>query len=574
MMTALFILIIVLALLGAPVFACMAGIAAIGASAISHGNHTPFYMAFAGELEDVLSHLATGNNASTLSTLPLFVFAGYLMAESKTAERLVAAAEAWLGWLPGGLAVVTIFACAFFTTVTGASGVTIVAIGGLMYPVLIKQKYKEKFTLGLVTSTGSIGLLFPPALPLIIFAIVYAMNAGAIAGPAATGHFQSEAFWYAGLFPGLLLVGAFVLYAIITAIRHKVPTRPFRWKGILKPTLRALPEMALPLIILVPIVKAWLVIPEAAAVAVLYLLILETCVFRDLKVKDLYRISREAMTLVGAIFVIIVAANALTYYFIYTEVPTKLYDGMRTYIHSKWTFLLGMNVLLLIVGCVMDIFSALLVVVPLLAPAAFRFGVDPYHLGVIFLINLEMGYLTPAVGLNMLISTFRFRKPMTEVYPACLPFLGLILGTLLIVTYLPLIVPGSLKLLHIGVKPPPPTPHALQHMLDTRVSAKIPMPDGTAWEESRCDAKELKDLDPSFPANCHSFFKAYAGCQTNARRHGAGGGPGRRRPRRRRRGTLRRRRSEVASPSPPLLSCQRPCAPRARCSAPCAPTSG
>jgi tripartite ATP-independent transporter DctM subunit len=510
----LLIAVIALALLGAPIFACMAAIAIMGAGAVQPG--VPIDQAFAAQLTKVFANLATGSEASTLATIPLFVFAGYVMAESRTAQRLVAFAQGWFGWVPGGLAIVTILACAFFTTVTGASGVTIVAIGGLIYPSLLKEQYKERFALGLVSGTGSIGLLFPPALPLIVYGIVYGMNAPRPEGSTGIDiDFKMKTFLSAGIIPGLLLVGMVSLFAVVMAHHHKVPRRAFTTKGLGDATLRAIPELLLPIIIIVPIVTGVLQIPEAAVMATLYVLVVEMGGFRDLKLKDLARVTREAVTLVGAIFVIMMAATALTDYFINAEVPRKLYEWMDKYIHSPWTFLLALNVLLLIVGCLMDIFSAIVVVVPLIAPAAQRYGIDPYHLGVIFILNLEIGYLTPPVGMNLFITSYRFRKPMLEVTRASLPFMAVMLLALGVVTYLPLVVPGTAKAFRL-VEDAPRTsqkgdrPVADGPPVDAGV-VTITWRDGGVWTPGRCEQPEIKDDSLAY-MKCLGMFKLYARC--------------------------------------------------------------
>jgi tripartite ATP-independent transporter DctM subunit len=482
--------------------------------------------AFTGAVTKVIESL-TGPAAGTLATLPLFVFMGYVMAEAKTASRLVRAANAWFGWAPGGLAIVTVLTCAFFTTVTGASGVTIVAIGGLLLPELLKQQYKEKFALGLVTGTGSVGLLFPPALPLIVYGIVYGISAQALADTGAGGEmqlaqFDIEAFYYSGIFPGILLVATVCLYAIFKAIRDKVPrAAPEVGASLGKVTLVALPELLIPILLMVSLAKGILLIPEAAALTAVYVIVLEVGVFRDVKITQLWKIVRESMTLVGAIFIIIVASTALTQWFVDADVPNELYKGMRTFIGNKWTFLLALNLLLLIVGCLMDIFSAIVIVVPLIAPAAKQYGIDPYHLGVIFLLNLEIGYLTPPVGLNLFITSFRFRKPMVDVYRAAFPFLGVMLAVLLIVSYVPLLWPKTVGLMHIAVKERKsldmggggagggPT----QPGVDAGVAAQIPWNDGGVWTPARCETPEIKD-DPLAYAECTAMFKLYPKCMS------------------------------------------------------------
>jgi tripartite ATP-independent transporter DctM subunit len=508
----LFVAVIVLALFGAPIFAAMAALAALGAHTLEVGK--PIDQAFGGQLVKVLA-LATGGSASTLATIPLFTFAGYVMAESKTAERLVNFSKALVGWIPGGLALVTIVACALFTTFTGASGVTIVAIGGLLLPALVKEKYNERFALGLVTGTGSIGLLFPPAIPLIVYGIVYGMSAQSAVDSGSSStltlvDFSVEEFLKAGILPGLVLVGIVGMYSIFIAIRDKVPRSPFDPGAAAEAFGKAIPELLIPVLILATIVKGWLTIPEAAALTALYVIIIEMVVYQDIKPKDLPRIARESMGLVGAIFVIIVSATALTDYFINADVPLRLYEWMDRYISQRWTFLLALNVLLLIVGCLMDIFSAIVVVVPLIAPAAQHYGVDPYHLGVIFLLNLEIGYLTPPVGLNLFITSFRFKKPMIEVYKAALPFIFVMLGALALVTYVPALTPIKSKSAHAGKADEKPEEQA-RVTSDGGLVVTIPFADGGVWTPDRCEKPEIKEDSLEY-ADCQAMFKLWPKC--------------------------------------------------------------
>jgi tripartite ATP-independent transporter DctM subunit len=435
---------------------------------------------------------------------------GYVLAESKTADRLVKAAQAWIGWIPGGLAIATILVCAMFTTVTGASGVTIVAVGGLMMPALLKEGYKDKFALGLVTGTGSIGLLFPPALPLIIYGIVYGLTAQAAAasgtGEIKTVDFTLDKFLKAGILPGAVLCGAFMIYAVYVAIRDKVPREKFYFKPAMIAFLKALPELAIP-IVMVGFLAKGLQIAEASVLTVLYVLIIECLIYRDVKLRQLPHVVRESMKLVGAIFILIVAATALTNYFVTADVPTKMTNWMLENIHSKYVFLIALNIMLLAVGCVMDIFSALLVVVPLIALAATKFGIDPNHLGVIFLLNLEVGYVHPPVGLNLFISAFRFKRPMVDLYWAIIPFVVIMLITLVIVTYVP-----GLTLVHSNTEEETPAATGGAGG-DGGVAAKpnitIRLPNGKEMKD--CDDPEIK-ADPVNSQTCPKMFEEYAKC--------------------------------------------------------------
>lgn len=429
MMTVAVIALLALFALGAPVFAVMVGFAFMGAA---HTAREGVLSEFAAELGEI-ARLGTGEPAQVLSTIPLFILAGYVMAESRTADRMVRFAQATLGWLPGGLAVVTIMACAIFTTFTGASGVTIVALGSLLMPSLLKEKYPERFSLGMIAGTGSVGLLFPPALPLFVYGTVYGVNDQLTGGNSG---FSTDRFLFAGIVPGLVLIGLLAIMAIAVAVYRKVPRHRFDAAEWGKSLVIAFPELILPFLIIGALVTG-VMIPEIAALTVLYVLLIETLLYRDLKIGSLWRIIRESMALVGAIFIIIFAASALTNYFVTAEVPTMLVDWLSKHVDERWKFLLALNLFLIVVGMMMDIFSAIVIVVPLITPLAKQYGVDPFHLGVIFLLNLEMGYLTPPVGLNLFITSFKFQRPVIEVVRATVPFILVMLVALGLVTYVP-----------------------------------------------------------------------------------------------------------------------------------------
>jgi tripartite ATP-independent transporter DctM subunit len=363
------------------------------------------------------------------------------MAKAKTAQRLVDMAESLLGWLPGGLAVCTVLSCAFFTIFTGASGVTIVALGGLLLPELEKANYPKRFSLEVVTGSGAIGLLFPPALPLIVYAIIYGINAGHVAEPGAPATFEIERFYYAGIVPGLLVLGILCVYCVVRGVVHKIPTQPLDLDRFNKAFWAAKWELPIPFVILALLKFGIAQMPEVAALTALYVFIIEVYIYKDIDVRrDMFQLTRESMTLVGAIFMKIAAATILTAYFILTSVPDRLFEWLSQYVHSAHGFLLVLNVVLLLVGCLMDIFSAIVVVVPLIVPAAAKFHIDPYHLGVLFLLNLEIGYLLPPAGLNLFIAAFRFNRPITQLYRAVIPFILLIALALGIVTYVPKLV--------------------------------------------------------------------------------------------------------------------------------------
>ena len=364
------------------------------------------------------------------------------MARAKTAQRLVRMAEALLGWIPGGLALMTLWTCAFFTVFTGASGVTIVALGGLLLPELERSRYSRRFSLEVVTGSGAVGLLFPPSLPLIVYGIIFALTAGH-ASDASSGpiEFSIERFLFAGIVPGLVLLGILSIYCVFEGWRSKVPRYPLDLRKFGSALWEAKWELPIPFAIIGLMIFGLATIPETAALTALYVFVIEVFVYKDINLKrDLFGVSRESMTLVGAIFMKIAAATILTAYFVDAGIPEALFVWLSKFVHTPQAFLLVLNVLLLLVGCLMDIFSAIVVVVPLIVPAAAQFHIDPYHLGVIFLLNLEIGYLLPPAGLNLFIAAFRFNRPITELYRAVIPFILLMVVALLLVTYIPKLV--------------------------------------------------------------------------------------------------------------------------------------
>ncbi len=355
-----------------------------------------------------------------LVAIPLFTFAGYLLAHSKAPERLLNLSRAFF---PGGLAVVALVACAVFTAFTGASGITIVAMGGLLLPALLAGGYNRRFSLGLITASGSLGLLFPPSLPLIIYGYV--------------AEVEIDKLFIAGVLPGLLLVALLAGYGAHRGRKDGVRSERFSLQRARDALRAATWELPLPVVVLGGIYGGLITVMEAAAITAVYVLVVEVFIYRDVPIRRVPEIMAESMTLVGGILVIIMCSFGFVNYLIDAEVPMSILDWMQRYISDKYTFLLVLNLFLLVVGCLMDIFSALIVVVPLVAPVAAGFGVDPVHLGIVFLTNLEIGYLTPPVGLNLFISSFRFKEPVVKLYSASIPFLLLMLIALVVITYWP-----------------------------------------------------------------------------------------------------------------------------------------
>ncbi len=364
-----------------------------------------------------------------LLSIPLFTFAGYLLGESQASQRLVNLTRALLGWLPGGLAIVSIVACALFTAFTGASGVTIVALGALLYPALVKEGYPEKFSLGLLTSSGSLGLLFAPALPLIIYGVVAQQMD--LEQPVGI-----DQLFIAGILPGLLMLFLLSLYSMSQkkqAPAADIEQIPDAWDSIKK----AKWELPLPLLILGGIYSGYFAVSEAAAVTALYVLIVEVGIQREIKLNQLAEVIRESMVLVGGIMIILGVSLASTNYLIDTDVPSRLFEYISQQIDNKLTFLILLNIFLLILGMMLDIFSALVLIVPIILPIAVGYGIHPIHLGIIFLANMQLGYFTPPVGMNLFIASYRFEKPVMTLYRATIPFFLILLLAVLIITYVP-----------------------------------------------------------------------------------------------------------------------------------------
>ena len=401
---------VLFALFGGALFALLGAAAIIG-------------YATAGEpISTVLIDFNRLTKNPTILVIPLFTFAGYLLAEGKAPRRLIAFARASVGWAPGGIAIVVLFTCAFFTTFTGASGITIIALGGLLFPVL-RQTYTERFSLGLVTASGSIGLLFPPSIPLILYAII--------------ARESIDRMLLAGIIPGLLILFVLGTYCCGWSLIKRTETTPFDPGALLRTLWEAKWELLLPFLVLGGIVSGWITLDEAAALTAIYVFVVEVCIHRSISVRDLPRIVKESMLLVGAILIILGIALGLTNYLITLDVPTSVLEWIQAKTENRIIMLIGLNIFLLIVGCLMDIFSAIIIVVPLLLPLAEEFGIDKAHLGIIVLTNLEIGYLTPPVGMNLFISSLKFERPVVLLYRSVLLFIGLLLIALLLVTYLP-----------------------------------------------------------------------------------------------------------------------------------------
>jgi tripartite ATP-independent transporter DctM subunit len=405
------ILFITLLLIGVPIFVVIAGLT--------------LYLLFTSQIDISALIIDIHRMATTpvLVAIPLFTFAGYLLSASGAPNRLIRLSNAILGWLPGGLSVIALVTCAVFTALTGATGLTIIALGGILLPVMMRARYSETFSLGLLTTSGTLGLLFPPSLPLIIYAIVAKV--------------RIDHLFLAGILPGLLLILLLSSFSIYKSVRTDVPKTRFQFKELVGAIRETLWELPLPFVVLGGIYSGYFAVSEAAAITAVYVFLVEVVIYRDIHVPQLPEIMKKSMILVGAILIIMGAAMGLTNYLVDAEIPTRLLDFSKANIESRLAFLVVLNIFLLAVGCTMDIFSALVVVVPLLTPIAAAYGIDPIHLGIIFLTNLEIGASTPPLGINIFIAGMRFEKPILRLYLAALPFIAILLVALAVITYVP-----------------------------------------------------------------------------------------------------------------------------------------
>lgn len=406
-------------LYGAPIFVGLGGAAVL----FFWGDFTPISAIPAEMYRIVVS--------PTLPTIPLFTLAGYILAESGASRRMIDVFSNTFGWIKGGTPVVVVLLCGFFTALTGGSGVTILALGGLLYPLLRKSGYSELFSLGLITVSGSLGLLFPPSLP----AIIYSVTAGV----------SVKDVFIAGLIPGTLLVVFVAGWAIFRGEKERIKLRSFQWDSTVKSLWIAKWELIIPILILYGVFGGFTTLVETAAITVVYILIIETLIYRDLPLNSLPKIVVDCATLVGGVLIILGVAMGVTSYLVDAQIPMHLLSWVKETISSKYIFLLLLNGLLLLVGCMMDIFSAIIVIVPLIIPLGHYFGVDPVHLAIIFIANLELGFLTPPVGMNLFLAAYRFDKSMPLIYKATLPFFVIRFLVVLLITYLPII---SLGLIH------------------------------------------------------------------------------------------------------------------------------
>lgn len=402
---------IILAIFGAPLFTVIAASAMLG-----YQKEGIDLMAIAIEVLGIAG-------MPMLSAIPLFTFAGYLLSESNAPQRLVRLTSALLGWMPGGLAMVALAACAFFTAFTGASGVTIIALGAILYPALKQDGYPDDFNLGLVTTSGSLGLLFAPSLPLILYGVV--------------AEISIDDLFRAGVLPGLLMLVLLSGYSLWINRHNRKPMSSFEWKEVGAALWAAKWELPLPIVVLGGIYSGYFAVSEAAAVTALYVLVVEVVILREIKYRDLPGVMRESMLLVGGILIILGVSLASTNYMIDAGVPQQLLAYITEFVSSQASFLFLLFIFLLILGAILDIFSATVLVVPLILPIAAQYGVNDFHLGIVFLSAMQLGYLTPPVGLNLFIASYRFDKPIMKVYSATFPFLIILMLSVLMIMYWP-----------------------------------------------------------------------------------------------------------------------------------------
>ncbi len=418
MMTFLVVILILLALVGAPLFSVIIGAAMMG-----------FYFSEI-DLSVMAIELYRIADTPILLALPLFTFAGYMLGESNTSGRLVRLTQAFFGWMPGGLAIVAFIVCALFTAFTGASGVTIVAMGALLYPALKQAGYKDKFSLGLVTTSGSLGLLLPPSLPLILY--------GVIAQQMSQGQeITIENLFIAGILPAILMIILLSLWSIWENKKTPVPLTAFSFKTAISAVRESIWEIPLPIFVFTGIYSGFFAVSEAAAATAMYVLIVEVFIYKEIPLKKLASIIRDSMVMVGGILLILGVSLAFTNYLIDAEAPMKLFEICQAFVTSRLVFLILLNIFLLILGAMLDIFSAIIIMVPLMLPVAIKYGIDPVHLGIIFLANMQIGYFTPPVGMNLFIAGYRFNKPIIDIYRATIPFMLVLLIAVLIITYWP-----------------------------------------------------------------------------------------------------------------------------------------
>ncbi len=409
---------LILAWFGAPLFTLILSVSIIG------------FMYQEIDLTVIPIELYRITNTPLLLALPLFTFSGFLMGESNTSQRLVRLSSALLGWIPSELVLVTLIASALFTAFTGATGVTIVALGALLYPALKQSGYSEKFSLGLITTSGSLGLLLPPSLPLILYVVI-------VQQLDLDQSISIEQVFLAGILPTLLMIFTLFFWSIWQTRKHPVARKKYSSRELLSALRESIWELPLPFIVLGGIFSGVFAVSEAAAVTALYIIIVEVFIYKEVRLSQLPQVIQNSMTMIGGILLILACALAMTNYLIDAEIPILLFEWIQNHISSQVTFLLLLNLFLLLLGAILDIFSAIVIISPLIVPVAISFGVHPVHLGIIFLANMQLGYLTPPVGMNLFIASYRFKKSIFDIYRSTIVMMLLLLACVLIITYVP-----------------------------------------------------------------------------------------------------------------------------------------
>jgi C4-dicarboxylate transporter DctM subunit len=414
--------VLIAAAIGAPIFSILGGAAVL------------LFMSDGVTPATVLIETYSLSVSPTLPAIPLFTLAGFILAEGHASARLLRVFRAWFGWIPGGTAVVCAILCTFFTAFTGGSGVTILAVGGVLFPALLKEGYRDRFSLGLLTTSGSLGLLLPPSLPLILYAVV--------------AQIPIEDLFIGGILPGILLTLMIAAWGVREGMRFATTRHPFRASEAGASLWAAKWELLTPIVVVVAMFSGLATAVEAAALTACYALLIQTVVHRDLSLKrDLLRVFVECVVVIGGVLIILGVAVGLTNYLVGVQLPTKMVSWVQAHIQSRLAFLLALNVFLLMVGWLMEIFAAIVVVVPLIVPLGAAFGIHPVHLGIIFVANLELGFLTPLVGINIFLASYRFKRPVLEVCRAALPFMAILAIGVLVITYVPWLTTGLLAML-------------------------------------------------------------------------------------------------------------------------------
>jgi len=421
---------ILAAFTGMPIFAAIGGIAII------------MFQAAGLEPEETSKEIFSALTGIDIIAIPLFTLTGFFLSESRAGERLVRTFRAFFSWLPGGMIIAAVIICAFFTSFTGASGVTILALGGILHTILTENKYTERFSIGLLTSVGCIGLLFPPSLPIILVAttsntILHFMNI-----PAT---YSIIDFFKGAIIPGLILVFAMMATGMIASAKIKIPSEKFNPAHAFQSFKDSFLEILLPLILILGYFSGRLTLVETSAISVIYVIIVEVFINKDIAVADIPKVFLKAVKIIGGVLAILAMAKALSRAIVDSGMPENFASWMQSAIQSKYVFLLLLNFALLVTGCLMDIFSAILVVLPLIVPLGHAYGIDPVHLGIIFIMNLEVGYLTPPVGLNLFLSSYRFEKPFAQICRNVLPFLLIQFAVVLLITYVPFLSTWLIK---------------------------------------------------------------------------------------------------------------------------------